>query len=394
MKKDKSDFSVKKVFYVNYFPYDNSGKILDYLRENNKYVFLFLAGFYKIGNKKKINKLAIYKDGILEKETPFYEFSISQKLLFFLLPLKSILTFVQIFWAFASVYIRYGKIDIYFTVNAFPATIGILLKKVGLVKNTLFWVWDYYPFNHEKKIVVLMRRVYWQFDKFATLFSDNTFFLHKRMILPRKRENIIPKLGIYKVVPIATGEANFNSNMKVHDKKIKIGFIGVLKKSQGLDIIFDNQEVIHKNFPNISFEIIGSGPEELYFKRRAKNSPLSVKFYGYVEESQFEKILKNCHIGIAPYMPEPGTVSFYTDPGKPKRYINFGLPVITTNIIEFSNVIKKHKAGIVIDYYSSIQLVAAIKKIMSNYKKYQLNAVELNNKFYYKKIYPTMFNFE
>ncbi len=379
------------IFYVNYFPYDNSGKILDYLVENYELVFLFLAGFYQVEGKEKINKFSIYKSGKLIKETPLYQIQVPPQLTFFLLPIKSLITFIQILWQSRLMKLEYKKIDIYFTVNAFTSCIGLILKELGIVKKTIFWVWDYYPWVHDKKIVVMMRKIYWQFDKYATSNSDSTFFLNRRMVPPKKEENIIPKSKKYEVIPIGTGHAKFLSNKNL--KNIQIGFIGVLKISQGLDIIFDNDEILHKNFPNIIFNIIGSGPEEKYFKNRAKKSKVKTKFYGYVDEKTFEKILLKCTIGISPYMPEPSSVSYYTDPGKPKRYLNFGLPCITTDVIDFSKEIEKHKAGIVIDYYNPKDLINAIKKIVKNYKSYQKNAISLNEKYYYKNIYSKMFKF-
>lgn len=382
----------EKILYVNYFPYDNSGKILDYLIENYEYVFLFLAGFYHLGNEGKINKLVIYKNGKILREDPLYQLPLPPKFVFFLLPIKSFITFTQILWNSIKLVKEFGRIDIYFTVNAFTATIGILLKKLKIVKNTVFWVWDYYPWTHEKLIVVIMRKIYWEFDKFATVFSDNTFFLNKNMVPPRKKENVLLKSGKYPIIPIGTGPAKYIKNKNL--KNIRIGFIGVLKKSQGLDIIFDNAQILYKNFPNITFDIIGSGPDEQYFKNRAKKALFKTKFHGYVDEDTFEKILIKCTIGIAPYMPEPSSVSYYTDPGKPKRYINFGLPCITTNVIDFSKVLQKNNAGVTIDYYKPQELVNAIKKIIKNYSMYQKNAVELNEKYNYQTIYAPMFKFK
>ena len=47
------------IIYVNYSPYENSGKILDYLLENFKYVFLFTLGFHNI--KKKADNTIRFK---------------------------------------------------------------------------------------------------------------------------------------------------------------------------------------------------------------------------------------------------------------------------------------------------------------------------------------------
>jgi hypothetical protein len=60
---------MNSVVYVNYSPYENSGKILDYLLENFEYVFLFSIAFHPLGKKQKTNKISIFKKGKIIKES-------------------------------------------------------------------------------------------------------------------------------------------------------------------------------------------------------------------------------------------------------------------------------------------------------------------------------------
>lgn len=381
---------MKSIIYVNYSPYENSGKILDFLLENFQYVFLFSIGFYKLDNKKKYNTLLIYKDGRLQNEHSLFYLPFPQKLGFLLLPIRSLINFLQI-----SIYSywlrrRFGRIYIYFTVNAFTAWIGNVLKGLGLVEKTVFWVWDYYPPIHESKIITIMRWIYWQFDKIS-INSDRVTFVNQRLLDLRKDIGIIPKNVNYPIIPIGTDKfPNLNLKSK---KSVILGFIGVVKKSMGLDVVFDNSDQIIKNFPDARFKIIGSGPDMEYFKSRAKNSAIPTRFHGYLEGESFNQVLGKCSIGIAPYLPDPSNVSHYGDAGKVKRYLSLGLPVIITDIFEFSKEIKKSKAGEIIKYDNPKDLITAIGKVMSNYMQYQKNALKLGEKLYYKKIYPEMFKF-
>ncbi len=379
----------KTVIYINYSPYENSGHILDYLKQNFKNVFLFSLAFHSLNGSKQLNKLTIFQNNKLVREELLFYLNVPQSLVFFFIPIRSVMNLIQIVWKIIYLRYKYGQIDYFFTVNAFTSSIGKILKKINLIKKNIFWVWDYYPVNHPKITFKIMRWLYWQFDKFAT-YSDRVIYLNHRLADVRKDLGIIKKNTEPIIIPIGTGE--LLPQKKKNLKKIKIGFIGVLKQSQGIDMLLDAQEAISKNFKNLSFEIIGSGPDEKMFSSRVKQKNKDkFNFHGLVSDERFKEILYDCTIGIAPYAPGDGTVSKYTDPGKPKRYMEFNLPQITTNVIELSKEIEKNKAGIVINYGNTNELIIAIKKIVEKYDYYSKNAASLNKKYYYKNIYKKMF---
>jgi glycosyltransferase involved in cell wall biosynthesis len=148
-----------------------------------------------------------------------------------------------------------------------------------------------------------------------------------------------------------------------------------------------------KFFPDIRLEIIGSGPDEAYFKKRAQKTSLPTRFYGFVpSKTKVAKILAKCTIAIALYLPEKSNVSNYTDNSKIKDYLSLGLPTITTNIPSAEEV-KKERAGIIINYQKPQEFIYAISTIISDYKSFQENALNFSKKYYYKKIYPEIFRF-
>src|SRR5258706_8625965 len=195
----------KSVIYLNYSPYENSGHILDYLLENFENVYLFSLAFHVLGNKAQYNKLTIYQKQKMIKEEYMYYLRVPEKLVFLFIPLRSTINALQIIKRLLAIKQKYGKIDVYFTVNAFTASVGRVLKWLGIVKQTVFWVWDYYPINHPNTFANCMRWLYWQFDKFAT-YSDKVVYLHKRLAEVRIQLNVISKDSKYCIVPIGMGE--------------------------------------------------------------------------------------------------------------------------------------------------------------------------------------------
>ncbi|TSC88404.1 MAG: glycosyltransferase [Microgenomates group bacterium Gr01-1014_16] len=381
--------SQNSIVYTNYSPYENSGKILEYLKENFNYVFHFSIGFYNLRNKKNYNRLLVFRKGDLIIEKVLFQLPIPKSLIFLLLPVRSIINFFQIVAYSLWLKRKFGKIDYFFTVNAFIAWIGINLRYFGAVSKTIFWVWDYYPPIHPSKVVMLMRYIYWQFDRVSS-YSDKVAFVNNRLLNLRKDLGIYARDAKHTIVPIGTDY--FPYHKKHNPKKVVYAFIGVLKINQGPGVIFDHSQTLFKSIGNFSYEVIGSGPDEEILKAMAKKTGVKAKFYGYLEGDSFNQVLQKSTLGIATYIPDPSNVSYYGDPGKIKRYICLGLPVILTNVLEFSHEVEKAKAGIIIRHDDPQALAKATQKIISNYSFYSRNAYRLSQKYYYKKIYPEMFD--
>lgn len=379
------------IIYVNYSPYENAGKILDYLLENFNYVFLYSLKFHDMKKKGRGNLLSIYQKGVLKEEYLLFQLPVPQSLLFITLPIRSMITMIQIIFYSFFLRHRYGNIDVFFSVNAFTSWVGILLKKARIVTKTVFWVWDYYPPIHESRVIILARKIYWYFDKWATTSSDKVVFVNNKLLNLRKNIGIFSKKSNHLVIPLGTEV--FNVSLK-DKKQVNFGFIGVIKKSMGLNGVFDNAEQIIRYFPKARFNIVGSGPDEEYFKEKAKKAPLPATFHGYLEEEGFNNVLKKCSIGIALYQPDPGNASNFGDAGKVKRYLSLGMPVIITDVFEFSKKVEKSKAGIIVRYGNIEDFIKAVRKIMSSYKNYQKNALNLSRRFYYRKLYHEMFKFD
>lgn len=377
----------RSIIYVNFAPYDNAGKILDFLVENFYVVIHFSYDHLRLKRGRR-SKLTVY-----ENRTPIFKKNLiwlrTHKIFLFpSLPLVALLIIGQSLWHIFRLKNQYKKFDIYLTVNAFTAWSGNIFRKLNLVDKTIFWVWDYFPQNYPDWRLQITRWVYWKFDKPALLFSDKIVFLNRQLKIARENheKKIIDKE--YTIIPIGTNP----SNQAVSGKKIIIGHLGMLKKGQGLDLLFDNLKTLLKLFPQARVEIVGSGPEEDHFKTRARRFQDKVRFYGFVEkDDEVDNIVRNWSIGIATYMPEKWSEHYWTDPSKIKAYLSQGVPVITTNVPEFAKEVESYNAGIVVDYYRNAEFIEAISKILKDRKKFSDNAFILAKKYNYKVLYPKIF---
>lgn len=379
------------IIYVNYSPYENAGHILEYLTSKFNLVYVFSISHHSLGSRKAQNKLTRYENGKVTKEEFLYYMRVPDSLIVLFLPFRSITNAFQIYIETLKIYREVGKVDIFFTPNAFTASVGNLLKKMNLVGKTIFWVWDYYPPKSHSISANIMRYLYWQFDKYATLASDKVFYVNKKLVDIRIQKGLKIKNLNSNIIPIGTDDKQSIKTRKT--LSLKLIFLGVIKKSQGVLMVHESESLLNKHFGKIQVHFIGSGPEEKLFKDKVSTSKrIRYHFHGYVSEDKMEKLLSGGTIGIALYSNEDGNMSQYADPSKLKRYIENGLPVITTNETSFAYDIKRYKAGIVIEYGNIAAFVKAIKTILNQYDKYSKGAYHLRSRFNYKKIYASMFH--
>lgn len=375
------------IIYINFAPYENTGNIRDYILETYDTSIIFLFNFHRLTKLDQPSMVSVYKRKKRIFHAKLFQTPTIPSLAFISLPVRSCVIFFQILFHVFQLQNRFGQFDDFFTVNAFTAWTGIILKKIGLVKRTIFWVWDYYPPIHKSKIVMFMRWMYWYFDKQATTESDRIIYLNQRMVDVRKKLHVLNTSQTPLIVPIGT------DNIKIHKSRNKFAlvFLGVLKKSQGLDLFFDSIPYLNSLSKKLSLHVIGGGPDESYYQTRAALSHIPIYFHGYEsDDSKVDSMLSGYGIGIATYMPDPSNVSYWGEPSKIKRYVSAEIPVITTDVFEFSRTITKTKCGIVIPYNPKA-FVFAVKKILSTYSQFQSITRTMSRCFYYKKIYRPMF---
>lgn len=380
----------QSIIYVNFAPYENAGRILDYILEQFGTVVVFTFNFHKLTKRQDPSMLTAYRNGKSVYRTRLYQIPTPQPLGFLLLPIRSAVIAIQLLFHSYRLRPIYGPFTYFFTVNAFTAWCGNILRRLHLVEKTVFWVWDYYPPKHPDRIVRFMRSLYWRFDKPASLESDRVVFLNRRLEMLRKTIGIIPKDATYPVVEIGTdmsGHIHAATN-----KSIRLAFLGVLKKSQGLDLFFEAWSRLRTAFPGISLDVIGGGPDEKYYRARASTLNAKVRFHGYIpDEREVDRILAHCTIGIAPYLKEKSNVSYYSDPSKIKRYLSIGLPVVTTDVFSFSETIAKEKCGVIIKPDPE-SLIRAIAHISGNSDTFRMNVRRVSRRYDYRRIYRTFFS--
>lgn len=373
----------KGIIYANFVPYDNAGNILDYLVDNFLFVAHFSFRFHKIGIKNQYNTLTIYKGGKLIRKIAFLNLNLPESFIYIFIPITSILFLLQLTFYIVLLRLRGQRFDYFFSANAVLAWMGNLLRLLGVVKETIYWVWDYYPLRKNPIIIKTIRSLYWYLDSNSAKYSTHTFFLHKNLKQLREKINKV-KYPNSSIIPIGTNVRNIRITKKVVPI---IGYLGVVKKTQGVDILFDALPKLLKEFPNLKVEIIGSGPEEERLKKIAGKFPKTVKFYGFIESlSEVLDTMQNWSVGLATYLHTPDNPAYFTDPSKIKAYLSVGVPVISTTVTTFSKELNETDAGIVTNYTKK-EFIEAVRKLLRHQQIFSNNALRLAKRYDYRKIY-------
>ena len=125
-----------------------------------------------------------------------------------------------------------------------------------MVTSVHYWVWDFYPLKYPDWRMRLIRYLYLFFDTLAIHQADKLIFPNKRQLALRNA--ITPIKNHFHIIPLgATPPISYlagSSNI--------LGFMGMIKESQCLHLLINNLDKIFKSHPQITIEIIGSGPEE------------------------------------------------------------------------------------------------------------------------------------
>lgn len=148
-------------------------------------------------------------------------------------------------------------------------------------------------------------------------------------------------------------------------------YVGYLWKTKGIEILLQAFKKLPKSYELI---IVGDGPQREYLKDNISNG--RVTFTGWVDKEKIKKCYQDASLLIVPSLiPETGPIVII-------EAMQFGLPVIGSNVPGIRETIRDNKIGVLVQPRDSKALTNSIKKLMENkklymaYSKNSLNAAQ------------------
>jgi glycosyltransferase involved in cell wall biosynthesis len=346
-----------------------------------KLLFIGHPSFSMPNNPVKSSFLDIYEDGIKINR-------IESKIF----PLPEYLAYIRdfILTLYWCVSIFKNRIDIFVGLGNLNAFSGLVLKILGRSKSVIYYVIDYVPVRFSNKII---NSFYHNLDKYCVIHCNFTWNYSRNMI--KQREKYWGTSYNHQlVVPNGVNVDTINHKYNLHNHDLI--YIGSLFKRQGIDLVIKTIPKLFSKYSDIRFFIIGQGPylNELINLCQKMNVVDRVIFLGFIDNpKKADQIIQKCSLGMATYETSHEFVG-YTEPGKVKRYLACGIPVVMTQVSEITQDLVKYKCGFVI-HDKPEELEAVIADYFKNSKiehLYRRNAIRYASKFTWNSIFTDAFN--
>ncbi|NMB91477.1 glycosyltransferase [candidate division WWE3 bacterium] len=230
------------------------------------------------------------------------------------------------------------------------ALYGMLGRIFMRVKRIVYWAIDFVPSGRFKSKT--KNFIYKSINVLGYKKADEMWDLSPRMVEARKKFLGI-KLEDYKkhkVVPYGVWIERIKKYPYEECEKNTLVFMGHLIEKQGVQLVLQAVPQIVKRNPNFKFKVIGKGR----YKDRLKQMVSDLRIERYVNFMEIEEdtvleeeIAKSC-VAIAPYIKNLDTWTYYADPGKVKKYLGCGVPVLLTDIPWNAREIEEEGCGKII----------------------------------------------
>ena len=261
------------------------------------------------------------------------------------------------------------KPEIVFFHNSLQSTLPMILSKVFKINKRIY-------FNHGITFLGyegILKYLFFSIEKLNLLISDITITVSEDMkkILDKIKKNTI-LIHNGSACGLDLKKYKNKKNKEIKKEKIKVSYIGRLKKRKGSLILVDIVKYFNHR-KDVEFIFCGFNQNEFF--KFSKEKYKNVKFLGYVENIQ--KVYQETDILILPSYHE----------GMPYvilEAMSNGILIIANNIPGINSLIKKNYSGILIDKNASELYISEIKKISANKKllyKYMSTCLKIVKKF-------------
>lgn len=288
---------------------------------------------------------------------------------------------LTLFWVW-----RYGRhFDLAICADSLNTFAGLLLRLVGRIHTIVFYCIDWIPQRFKNPF---LNRIYHWLDWLAVCQANRTWNLSPRMQEARAlRYGDMPR---QMTVPIGIWLKRFPL-FQSHTPGQTLVYFGHLRPGQGLPFLLEAFTLILKKEPKTRLSLIGGGEMEKILRNQAEKLGIisAVTFHGFISShEQAELLLLQADVAVAPY--EPGTFTYYTDPGKVKVYLAAGLPTVITEVPAIAREMATSGAGKVVPYDASAFATAVLDILREPNRQVQMakHARVMAEKYDWDYIFP------
>ena len=173
---------------------------------------------------------------------------------------------------------------------------------------------------------------------------------------------------------------------KQYSKNFVITYVGNTSERRGLLTVIESLKTLRNTIPNIKLLIIGKSSFDNMLKNEIKKHDIEelVDFIGWIKENEIPNYLSISKLGLSPLHRNIHHDTTYAN--KIFQYISFGCPVVSSDVIAQSELVKKYNIGVVFEDRNVIDLTKKIIQLYNEkdlFEKFRANCIEsikkLNN---------------
>lgn len=265
---------------------------------------------------------------------------------------------------------------IFMGVNHICTFYGLILRLFKRVDYVIYRVTDFFPLPRSGPYRII-NRVFYIMDIICLKCADSVWFTTEGHIIGREKYGYFSKKSFdYEIIPLGLDVRKFVSRKVTKRSLYSLVYCGVVSRYHMLDLLFDVISDLKKKFPLIKLNIIGTGPDEEYFRDLASKMCLSenVIFHGFVPEGEtFTNLMSENILGLALYKDEEDFMK-YTEPAKVKYYLGFGVPAVVSDVPKIAGELDKARVAFAVknnkqDIVSRVEKFIASDKLQKEYKE-------------------------
>jgi len=216
------------------------------------------------------------------------------------------------------------------------------------------------------------------------------------VVTENAKKELLSRVNIHErkiIVYPNTVRKDFYQNKKVdkvlekqYSKNFVITYVGNTSERRGLLTVIESLKIIRKTIPKVKLLIIGKSSFDDKLKSEIRKHGVEdlVDFIGWVKENEIPNYLSISKLGLSPLHRNIHHDTTYAN--KIFQYISFGCPVVSSDVIAQSELVKKYNIGVVFEDRNVMDLTKKIIQLYNEkdlFEKFRANCTEsikkLNN---------------
>jgi glycosyltransferase involved in cell wall biosynthesis len=261
--------------------------------------------------------------------------------------------------------------DLFIGVESLLALCGGVLKKLGKVRQSVYYISDWSPWKFKNKA---LNKIYREMDRAACLVSDHIW--NYTYAIADARRDILKfddtHFGSQHWVPFGFIPDGVEIPADEAVDLNRLVFCGGIGPENGLDLVVEALPRIREALPAIRLDVLGDGPDLPRLKARAGELGLGevIAWHGFVtDRRQILDAQLGSALALAPYAPLETSVKRFGDVIKIREAVGCGLPVITTEVPPSHVEVRDKNLGRVIDF-TPTALAEAVTGLLSDPEAY------------------------